>query len=186
MIRLGCFDAGVTQNTLDAYVKLVQQTTRVSVNEIKEGSDKLFFREFIPDKRQPMTITEVQQSLRDLGFFPGGLVNGICGYRTLSAIRLFQEYVRTRDKLPSVPDGIFGPNTLGHLRRWIDRPEATEWASKIKQWQDGTSGESEYTQWLTLLTKVKSQYTAKPNRMLQKVNEYVGNTDTKKVADWEF
>lgn len=33
----------------------------------------------------------------------------MCEYRTRAAMRLFQQYVRSVEKLPCVPDGRFGP-----------------------------------------------------------------------------
>jgi hypothetical protein len=131
-------------------------------------------------------VRQVQQSLRAIGFFPGGEADAICGYRTLSAIRLFQEYVRTAEKLPCDPDGRFGPQSQRHLKRWIDGGIQTEWAPTIERWQAGTLAQTEYTEWLSLLRKVKEKYAANPNRMLQLVNAFAGDTDTKKVAQWDF
>ena len=70
----------------------------------------------------------------------GGTADAICDYRTLSAIRLFQEYVRTVEKLPCDPDGRFGPQSQRHLKRWIDGGIQTEWAPTIEGWQAGTLG----------------------------------------------
>ena len=186
MIELGCRDSDIPQSACDAYWKRVEQITRVPMADVKRGSDKLTFRQYTPDDRQPMTVKQVQQALKAIGFFPGGEVDAICGYRTLSAIRLFQEYVRTVEKLPCDPDGRFGPQSQRHLKRLIDSGNQTEWAPTIERWQAGALGETEYTEWLSLLSKVKGKYAADPNRMLQLVNDFVGDTDTKKVAQWDF
>ena len=108
MIQLGFFDSSVPPTEREAYLKQVQDTTRLRVADIAEGSDKLALNQYAPDPPQSMTIADVQHGLKSIGFFPEGKVDGICGYRTLSAMRLFQEYVRSVEKLPSLPDGRFG------------------------------------------------------------------------------
>ncbi len=183
---LGCCDADVSQNAFHAYQQLVEGIARVPMAEVKDGSDKLTFTKHTPDDKQPMTVRQVQQALSVSGFFPGGAADAICGYRTLSAIRLFQEYVRTIEKLPCDPDGRFGPQSQGHLKRWIDSGNQTEWAPTIERWQAGTLAQVEYSEWLSLLGKVQEKYVEDPNLMLQLVNAFAGATDTKKVAQWDF
>jgi hypothetical protein len=95
VIQVGSFDDDVPQTSRDAYVKEVEEITRVPVREIAEGSDKLVFASHTPDAESPMSIVAIQQALKSAGFFPGGKIDGICGYRTRSAMRLFQEYVRS-------------------------------------------------------------------------------------------
>jgi peptidoglycan hydrolase-like protein with peptidoglycan-binding domain len=78
------------------------------LRDISSGPDKIALTKYqaLPGA---MTVAAVQQALQT-GFFPGGSVYGICGYRTHSAIRLFQEYVRSVEKPPDcLPDGRFGP-----------------------------------------------------------------------------
>jgi len=133
-----------------------------------------------------MKIADVQQALKSCGFFPGAKIDGICGYRTLSAIRLFQEYVRSYEKLPCIPDGRFGPASQEHLQRWLRAGAKVEWMPAITQWQAGTPAPGEYTNWLSLLEKVKAKYTANPNRVLQMVNGFRGPADTRSVANWDF
>jgi hypothetical protein len=185
VIRLGSFDSGVAQRDRDAYVKQVEAITRVPLSEVADGSDKLSFAESVPDPQKPMSVAAIQRGLTAAGFFPGGKADGICGYRTRSAMRLFQEYVRAVEKRPSVPDGLFGPSSQEHLRRWLDGGLTTEWAPTIESWKAGTLGDTEYTQWLSLLTRVKDKYAAAPNRMLQMVNAFTPVTDTRRVADWD-
>ena len=175
MIQLGSVDAGVPASACEAYAKSVEEITRVSASDVAEGSDKLRFTPCVPDGAQPMTVAKVQQALKTTGFFPGGKVDGICGYRTLSAIRLFQEYVRSNEKLSCLPDGRFGPTSQKHLQRWLDTGAKTRWAPT-----------TEYTDWLSLLENVKRKYTASPNRMLQMVAAFGGATDTRSVARWDF
>ena len=185
MISLGACDTGVTKSQCDAYVKQVEAATRVSLSQIEATRDRITFAPHTPDAQQPMTVASIQKALRELGFFPGGKDDGICGYRTLSAIRLFQEYVRAIEKLPSVPDGVFGPSSQQHLQRWIDKRLSPEWTPAIERWKAGTLADTEYSAWLLLLDAVKAHYTAQPNKMLQMVNAFAGPSDTRKVAAWD-
>ena len=186
MMVLGCCDSNISQTAFHAYEQLVEGIARVPMAEVRDGGDKLTFKKHTPDDKQPMTVRQVQQALSASGFFPGGAADAICGYRTLSAIRLFQEYVRTVEKLPCDPDGRFGPQSQSHLKRWIDSGNKTEWTPTIEGWQAGTLAQAEYTEWLSLLGKVKDKYVDNPNRMLQMVNAFAGATDTKKVTQWDF
>ncbi len=186
MIQLGCFDSSVSPAECDAYLKQVEALTRVRMADIPDGIDKLALARYVPDPQPSMTVAEVQQGLKSIGFFPGGKVDGICGYRTLSAMRLFQEYVRSVEKLPSLPDGRFGPNSQQHLRRWLAAGSTPDWAPTIDRWRAGASGGTEYTRWLSFLDKVKTHYAGAPSRMLQLVNAFGSPTDTRKVAQWDF
>lgn len=187
MIGLGAFDADVGAAARDEYVKELETLTRVPLVQVAAGRDRIAFATHAPSAQEPLTVAEVQRTFKALGFFPGGKVDGICGYRTLSAIRLFQEYVRSVEKLPCVPDGRFGPESQAHLKRWMSQKlTMMAWAPTIEQWRAGTLGDTMYTRWLTLLSQVKGHYLANPSRMLQKVNAYNRPTDTRKVADWDF
>jgi peptidoglycan hydrolase-like protein with peptidoglycan-binding domain len=186
VIHVGSFDDDVPQTGRDAYVKEVEEITRVPVREIAEGSDKLVFASHTPDAQSPMSIAAIQQALKSAGFFPGGKIDGICGYRTRSAMRLFQEYVRSVEKLSCVPDGRFGPSSQQHLQRWMHNRAAIGWAPTIERWEAGTLGQTEYTEWLSLLGRVKDHYTSNPNRALELVNAFAAPTDTRPVARWDF
>ena len=186
MIQLGAFDDGVAPAARDAYLKELETITRVPLADIAASSDRIAFTAHSPGPREPMTVKAIQKALKDLGFFPGGKEDGICGYRTLSAIRLFQEYVRSVEKLPCVPDGRFGPESQAHLQRWLDQGLQMAWAPTIEQWRARALGDTEYTRWLALLDQVKAHYLGAPGRMLQLVNAFGGKTSTRKVADWDF
>ena len=58
MIKLGSFDSTVSQTNISEYKQIVASTTRVSVNEIKGGSDKLIFKKHHPNSRQNMGVAE--------------------------------------------------------------------------------------------------------------------------------
>lgn len=185
MIKLGSFDADTTAAARAAYLERVRTLTRVPLSEVAAGIDRLELQPFVPDAAQGMSVAEVQRGLTRAGFFPGGAADGICGYRTQSAIRLFQEYVRSVEKQECLPDGRFGPATQRHLQRWLDGARETVWAPAIARWSSRTPVEGEYADWLALLAATKAHYLSAPNRMLQMVNASTVGSDTRKVADWE-
>lgn len=186
MIELGCFDPDVPEAACRAYTKEVEQLTRLPLASVQAGNDKLALKRMPPGAAGTMSIAAVQQALRDIGFFPGGKVDGICGYRTQSAIRLFQEYVRSVEKLDLVPDGRFGPKTQVHLERWLAQGLQSTWAPAIDAWKTGARSPSEYGDWLALLEAVKRQHLVQPSRILQMVDDFRRPSDTHKVADWDF
>jgi hypothetical protein len=186
MIQLGSFDQGIAGSACEDYRKQVEAATRLSTANVTLESDKLVFRPCVSDAGEPMSVARMQEALKAAGFFPGAKVDGICGYRTLSAMRLFQEYVRSYEKLPSVPDGRFGKASQQHLKRWTDNRIKTAWEPAIARWQAGTPEPGEYADWISLLETVRVHYAAQPNRILQKVNDFGGATDTRKVAQWDF
>lgn len=187
MIQLGCFDAGMPDSQCRAYVDEVARLTRVKLSDVAEGPDRLAMQSYAPAADGAMTVAEVQGALRELGFFPGGKADGICGYRTLSAIRLFQEAVRTTGGDPSfLPDGRFGPKSQAQLRRWVAEGRGFPWAAAVARWQAGEAIGGEYGQWLDLLQRVKAHRSAEPGPLLAKVNAFDGRSDTRKPAQWDF
>lgn len=176
MIALGCVDADVPDQACAAYLGEVERTTRLKLADVSPGLDKVATVRMAPAPAGAMTIAQVQQGLKALGFFPGGDVDGICGYRTHSAIRLFQEYVRSIEGQACLPDGRFGPQTQAHLQRWLAAGAQPDWAPRA----------GEYEAWLGLLNGVKQKYLAAPGRVLEKVNAFAGASDTRKVANWDF
>jgi len=186
VIDLGCYDAGVSEAQCKAYVAELESTARVTYADIKPGVDKVVFTPYARDE-QAMSVVEVQRALKGVGFFPGGKEDGICGYRTRSAIRLFQEYLYSVEGHKDCkPDGRFGPVSQRHLRDWLAAGTRPRWAPTVEQWKAGTPVAGEYAQWLAFLERVKQHYLAQPNRMLQLVNAYSRATDTRKVAEWDF
>jgi hypothetical protein len=186
MIQLGCFDSGVRDSDCQAYLRSVEELTRLALASVKAGPDKVTLQKYVPEA-QMMSVAEVQQALKTIGFFSAGKVDGICGYRTQSAIRLFQEYVRSVEKRAEIiPDGQFGIRSQAHLKRWLDGNLRPEWAPSIEAWQAGALGPCEYTAWLDLLDKSKQHYLDQPNPALDKVNAFNGATGTKKLAQWDF
>lgn len=184
MIELGTVDPEVSDAACAAYAKEVERVTRVSLADVQPGLDKLVTKRLAASGAP--RIAQVQQGLRDIGFFPGASIDGICGYRTQSAIRLFQEYVRSVERLDCIPDGRCGPQTQAHLERWLRENKRMVWAPTIDAWNAGTPQPGEYAEWLALLERVKQQYLGAPSRVLQLVNAFARPSDTRKVAAWDF
>ena len=186
MIRLGTHDLDVPDDVRAAYARLLREATRVDLSDVQAGQDRMEFHALASAAGQSMTVAEVQGALKALGFFPGGTVDGLCGYRTHSAIRLFQEYVRSVEDEGGVPDGLFGPTTEAHLRRWLDQGKRPDWNSTVEAWRAGALGGTEYARWLELGRKAQAKYAAAPTRLLRMVRDFGAPTDTHPVEDWDF
>lgn len=185
MIDLGCFDPDVSDAACNAYCQELERITRLPLAQVKPGVDKLGIHRRAPASSGEMSVAQVQQALRQTGFFPGGKVDGICGYRTQSAIRLFQEVVRSAEGLGGVPDGRFGPATQAHLQRWLAGGLASTWAPRIAQWRAGSNDLGEYSAWLDLLTRTRGAQRASPGRVQRMVEAFAGASDTRKLAEWD-
>jgi hypothetical protein len=184
MITLGTYDSTVQSSALDEYIEHAKKLTGVESWENKlRGEKDGEWAEFRPLGGSAMTVANAQRFLKDTGFFPFGRIDGICGYRTFSAIRLFQEYVRNVEGETGIgsPDGRMGPKTISHANRWRAKNQKAEWAGVSAADQS-----REYANWMSLLRNVKENYAAAPNAMLGKVNEFTGPSDTVKVSNWDF
>ena len=204
MITLGMMDEDVQQEQIDAYFDKVKKITRFDWRnkglKHEKKNDFRKFKKFIPDKTREipeLEIKKVQTILKNAGFFPNGKADGICGYSTLSAIRLFQEYIRSIEGNSEItPDGLAGNTTFKSLKAWEDADRKADWTDTINAWQawvdNGNtipqSVDTEYAKWLRFLDKVKEHYLQTPNAMLQEVNKFphTSTVDTLKVADWDF
>jgi len=185
MISLGCVDGEVSEARCSAYLKEVEALTRRPLSDIQDGSDHLRIQRLPAQAAGTMAVKEVQQALKDLGFFPGGQADGICGYRTQSAIRLFQEYVRSVERLDCVPDGQFGPRSQEHLRRWLRDGLRPNWEPAVAAWAAGTLS-GEFAAWLAWLEAIKAKAEAAPTPLLKLVNGFNQSSDTRKPRDWDF
>jgi len=186
MIELGSIDGDVSDAAFKTYTTGVERLTRRPLSAIASGLDKIAAKRLPANVPATMSVAQVQQALKDIGFFPGASIDGICGYRTQSAIRLFQEYVRSVEKLDCTPDGQFGPKAQAHLQRWTDGTLRTAWAPTIDAWKSGGTAAGEYADWIALLERVKQQALTAPTRVQQMVNDFAGKSDTRKAAQWDF
>ncbi|MEZ4774136.1 MAG: hypothetical protein R3D00_13210 [Bacteroidia bacterium] len=198
MIKLGVIDQDVNPEQIDQYLNQVKKVTRLDWGRKLKEEQKGKWADFSQlGPASEMGVREVQTTLKEAGFFPNGNVDGICGYGTLSAIRLFQEYVRTIEgKSAIIPDGVAGSMTFTELKRWKSEGKKADWTDIRKTWQQWVDNgnqvppdiDSEYATWLRFLDTVKASYLQKPSRMLTMVNKLpqASKIDTLKIADWDF
>ena len=177
VIRLGHVDADVAEGGWSTFVDALQAIGRVDLSQISDGFDKIVRTPLAPAAEDVMTVKHLQEALRDIGFYRGGEVDGICGYRTTSAIRLFQEYVRTMEGQAGFhPDGLFGQGSNAQLQRWLTQGLKPDWRPRP----------GEYDRWLNFLSGVKAKTLAHPTRVQTAVNAFNRASDTRKAEDWDF
>jgi len=184
MITLGTYDSNVQSSALDEYIEHAKKLTGVESWEKKlRGEKDGEWAEFRPLAGSAMTVADAQRFLKDAGIFPFGKIDGICGYRTLSAIRLFQEYVRTVEGDAGIgsPDGVMGPKTIARANRWKAKNQKAAWTGV-----SAANPSWEHAKWMSMLHKVKEKYLAAPNAMLRMLNEFTRPSDTVKVSNWDF
>lgn len=172
---LGSLDADVTAEAEEAYKSLVKQLAAGEQSAADSvDKDTLALTRLPPKPAGSMGVRELQQQLKALDLLPGGRVDGIYGYRTEAAVRLFQEFIRTVENQRLIPDGDFGPQTQAHLARWAASGRKPSW----------TANPAEYQAWFALLAATKQKYQTAPTRVLQMVNAQTGRSSTRKLADW--
>jgi len=131
-ISLGKHDRHLTLDALTPFLEEVRRMTGSAADALLDDVGSISLRAIGVD--ESMTVTDVQKVLIGTGFFPGGRADGICGYRTRAAIRLFQEYVRTVEGRSSLPDGIAGPKTCAELQRWVMDDGKANWSAALIDW----------------------------------------------------
>lgn len=175
LIQLGVVDAAVPDAAVNTFVTALERITRLSLSEVLNSLDKIELRRLPAADDASLTVSQLQAALGIMGFFPGGEVDGICGYRTEAAIRLFQEHVRTIDDVAGMlPDGLYGPKTHEHLVRYMAGGRRMDWQQVP----------GEYDLWIDFLRSTQANYIASPDRVTQAVNAFTAQTDTRKPADW--
>lgn len=157
-----------------------------------ELQNKLAFRDEPDDVWQPFQelpgtgIKDLQAFLKAAGFMPKASLDGIFGYATQAAVRLFQEYVRSveGDTTVGTPDGIAGPNTLRLVEKWkTEKKDTPDFVCKWGQ-SSAQSGSEEFNRWISLLQRAKDYYMTNPNPILALSEKYAKPTDTQKIKDW--
>jgi len=181
MISLGTIDSDVSSTAVTEYLNGLRKLSGEPWVKLRGEKDDEWIVPQAPPSAPAGTlkVRDLQQCLKDAGFMPFGKVDGICGYRTRAAIRLFQEYLRVVDQVSDIgfPDGKCGPKTSAHLVKWKTAGRKADWVANPT---------AEYKDWMTLLENVKAHYLAVPSGILKKVNAFAKPTDTVKVADWDF
>ena len=185
MISLGTHDPSVTPGDLAQYQQRVRALTGATAltewnNQLRGEGRWVDYQ--VRGAGDALTVVELQRFLRSAGFLPFGTENGICGYRMAAAILLFQEYVRTVERRPEIgfPDGVCGPGTFGHIRRWQGAGLRADWTDF-----SGKHPSPEHARLTRLLDAAKAQYLATPGATLRQVNAAT-DCDTLKVPAWDF
>lgn len=182
MITLGTHDREVPQATLAEYVALANRLTGVPEWTKLRGEREGQWLDFRPPAPEDMKVRELQVFLKEAGFLPEGRVDGICGYRTMAAIRLFQEYIRTveGDVAIGSPDGLFGQKSMGHVRRWQQAGQRADWTRF-----GGVDPSPEYALWMDLLHAVQRRKVEVPGR-IDGMMDQAPASDTVQGSDWDL
>jgi hypothetical protein len=179
-VKLGSCDPGCAPADTAAFLRPIHAQKMLETPRLRgEGeSEWVDFSEGAGSQ-----VRDLQQFLKDAGFFPHGKLDGICGYRTTASLRLFQEYVRTAEGQSSIggADGVLGPQTQAHVARW-------QAARRKADWTDVTSANptDDYRAWMRLLDNAKQNYLQRPTTLLKLVDQFSAPTATRKVASWAF
>ena len=177
-VRLGTVDRGAAPPDPAAYFQRIHEGPMIrNAGTHFRGEANGVWVPFQTADARP--VAELQTFLRDAGFAPHAHIDGICGYRTTSAVRLFQEYVRSVEKDDSigVPDGIAGSNTAKHIERWKRGGLRADWSGRADR---------EYPVWMDLLARVKRHYEQNPAAVHERVAAYSQPSDTRPPAEWDF
>lgn len=184
LLQLGNVDAGAMPPSKTQFFSRFHATLSDSLKR------KLAFRDesnSVWKNFQEITgsnVREIQQFLHEGGFMSRPeAVDGIFGYTTQAAVRLFQEYVRTElgDSSIGVPDGTVGPNTLRHINNWRQN------GLGVANWgrSNAANPTAEFSQWLQLLERAKGHFQANPSPIRERIEAFSGATDTRKITDWD-
>lgn len=141
--------------------------------------DRSTWRRFKEVSSTSFNVSDIHHFLHAAGFMPRARTTPVFDYVTQSSVRLFQEYLRTMEDIANmIPDGIVGQQTYKHMQRWQSNNLRSEWASKKPS--------DEYQLWIEKLKQAKQIYTESKPSMVRKVDDFTGNTDTRKINDWTF
>lgn len=190
LLKLGCFDQGAMPSNLKAYFKALHNGMAPALQNRKQFRDN--GKWYNVRQLQGSEIKTLQSFLKQAGFMPYSDANGAFDYLTLSATRLFQEYVRTVEKETSIgkPDGVVGSKTWQHINRWKAAGKFCEWDlvnlknPTTEQTTLLANLEKEHDMWIRLMKKVQTQYLQNPPEIVALVDNYPKACDTKKLQDW--
>lgn len=178
-LELGLCDRGAMPTDLAAYFRTLYEAEFANRTQFRGERDA----EWIALRELDGTnVRDLQAALRSSGFYPQGELDGVFGYRTLSGVRLFQEYVRSVEGHADVgvPDGIVGPRTWAHLQRWISAGQQADWAGS-----SGQNSQLEYGYWTHVLSAYHDLYDTRPvNPVAPMVEDFPSPTDTLKTEQW--
>ena len=189
-IKLGSHDPGIAEPGLSALIERMRHLSGDSAETLRDDKGPAPFAVAAP--AGGWAVADVQRFLTGAGFLPGGQADGICGYRTRAAIRLFQEHVRSVEGRPCMPDGTAGPKTRAEMVRWRDSGQRASWVSGMAGRADGAPGErggdgtDEWRHWLGFLDTFKARHLDLADPVFSAVERFDGPSDTRRVADWRF
>ncbi|MEO0733656.1 MAG: peptidoglycan-binding protein, partial [Bacteroidota bacterium] len=189
-LRLGDVDASLdmTDAKFKEYLKVYYQGQHFPfpdkiLNESSYDNDKRWigYRNLAKDH-----VEELTRKLQATGFMPNANHDGLFGYVTQAAVRLFQEYVRTRDQTISkaerkqvVPDGIVGPITQAHLKRWVKAGLQPDWLRKEEPSALALT-------WFNRFRSAAFQLREKPTPMIKIPESYGKKCDSLPLDKWTF
>lgn len=179
-LYLGDCDSGKQPQNREVFLKPFH-TDGLLIGKVSfRDDDKTTWRSFREGTGNQ--ILKLQQFLHQAGFMPRCAFDGVFGYVTQAAVRLFQEYVRSLEQFPDmVPDGIVGSATMKHVERWQQENKAAEWGTIT-----ATNPTKQYTDWMNLLHQAKSHYEAHPGPILKHLNSLSKTYATRKPSAWTF
>lgn len=171
-LRLGHYDRGTEPASWRDYLGRYHEASMRS--DAFRGDPNGVWRK--PAALNGGPIADLQKSLKDLGFLPAGPVDGLFGYRTLAAVRLFQEYMRTLGGKPELgqPDGLVGRKTAAALEGALDANLRCRWT---------VAGRRSEAPWLAILEAAKRKYRADYRQILPDL--FGRSSDTLPPDRWE-
>lgn len=125
-------------------------------------------------------VKYLQETLRSFGFDPLKTdPEGVFGYGTRAAVRLFQEYVRSMEGQEVTPQGVVGEKTWPQIERWANNP------NRVNEWASGYQS-AEYEKWKNILTAMKDHYlkSEKAKPFIERLSNYKNDTATLQPEDW--
>lgn len=196
LLSLGYVDANasVSDQELNSYI----QTFRVPGSKMKVGklldddrSHVLNKRWIVPFRSKTNDeVVELTKFLEKAGFLLNASHDGFFGYITQAAVRLFQEYVRTRDpdydptkkeQKKCIPDGMVGSGTRGHIARWKEAKMKADWGKDPK----GDAAENGKV-WRKRFTATAKHLTDNPGPVQKARKKFKSSTDSLLPKDWKF
>ncbi|MFT4762511.1 MAG: hypothetical protein ACI9XO_003204 [Paraglaciecola sp.] len=180
-LKLGIADDGNQPQNVKKYLESIHATLDSALQNKAQFRDESQWRSMrtIPGN----SIKEFQQFLMDAGFLLPETPDGIYGYRTRAGARLFQEYVRSVEGLEAIgaPDGVVGPNTRKHIKRWKDAGQVSDWGKSSVENQS-----IEFSRWMDILRDMHEGLKKQSNPILDMVNTYSEKSDTLLIEEWSF
>ena len=188
LLRLGRMDESVklSEEEMKSFFDLYHHPHGFARNEwrFRDDSRNAWYKlEAVRGER----IGALSRFLQQAGFMPHATHDGIFGYITQAAVRLFQEYVRTIDEPlrhaarlpPCWPDGVVGKDTRYYIDAWRESGKRSRWAG------DGAPTE-DYGNWIAWLRAVAGHYRSTPTPLMQRIMDLDRRGDTLIPADWRY